>query len=288
MGFRSLFFRKKTFPDNDQFIVERAPIRGSLCAEEFAFEEKVTGEHGYIESGRGKPVIFCPGLYGSIYNIAAVGTELSKRYRFIVPYLPMYDIPLGDCTIPSLARYIDRFVKDLGINEAVFIGSSMGGGTLLHYAQMKDHVIRGLVLCGSSGLSTIPMQKGFFKRKDFSFIKKATQDVFFDPSTPSDNMIKEVFDAIQNYEIVLRSIRFTKSTAKDQLHEKLPGIHLPILLIWGCQDTITPQTVGKLFNELLPNSELHYIDRCGHVPTQECPEQVLRLINPFLKKINYL
>jgi len=287
MGFRSLFFRKKFSPDNEQFILERAPIRGSLCAEDFAFEEKITGEHGYIECGKGTPIIFCPGLYGSIYNIATVGTELSKQYRFIVPYLPMYDMPLGDCTIPSLASYLDRFVKDLGIKEAVFIGSSMGGGTLLHYAQMKDHVIHGLVLCGSSGLSTIPMQKGFFKRKDYSFIKKATQDVFFDSSTPSDNMIKEVFDAIQNYEIVLRSIRFTKSTAKDQLHNVLPGIKVPTLLIWGNQDNITPPQVGKLFNDLMPNADLHYIDRCGHVPTQEQPEQVLQLINSFLQKINY-
>ena len=101
-------------------------------------------------------------------------------------------------------------------------------------------------------------------------------------------MVKEVFDAIQNYEIVLRSIRFTKSTAKDQLHDKLPGIHLPTLLIWGNQDTITPPGVGKLFNELLPNAELHYIDSCGHVPTQERPAQVLQLIDSFLQKINYV
>jgi len=287
MGFRSLFFRKKNIGGNEQFISERAPIRGSQCAEEFAFEEKIIGEHGYIEFGKGKPIIFCPGLYGSIYNIATVGMELSKHYRFIVPYLPMYDMPLSDCTIPSLANYVDRFVKDLGLKEAVFIGSSMGGGTLLHYVQMKHHVARGLVLCGSSGLSTIPMQKGFFKRKDFSFIKKATQDVFFDPSVPSDEMIKEVFDAIQNYEIVLRSIRFTKSTAKDQLHNVLPGIHVPILLIWGKQDHITPPEVGKLFNELLPDSKLHYLDNCGHVPTQEQPAEVLQLINSLLQKLNY-
>ena len=287
MGFRSLFFRNKSFRGNELFIKERAPIRGSLCAEVFAFEEKVSGEHGYMESGKGKAIIFCPGLYGSIYNISDVGTQLSKHYRFIVPYLPMYDMPLSDCTIPSLANYLDLFVKELKLKEAVFIGSSMGGGTLLHYAQMKDHIIRGLVLCGSSGLSTIPMQKGFFKRKDYSFIKKATQDVFFDPNIPSDDMIKEVFDAIQNYEIVLRSIRFTKSTAKDQMHNVLPNIQVPSLLIWGKQDQITPPEVGKRFKDLLPNAELHYIDKCGHVPTQEHPDQVSELIDSFLQKIKY-
>jgi 2-hydroxy-6-oxonona-2,4-dienedioate hydrolase len=287
MGMRSLFFRKRNATDRESFIRERAPIRGSNCANEFSFVENVTGKHGYLESGKGRPIIFCAGLYGSIYNIAAVGSELSKHYRFIVPYLPLYELPLTDCTVPALAEYLDSFVKDLNLNEAVFIGSSMGGGTLLHYAQKEHHIIRGLVLCGSSGLSTIPMQKGFFKRKDFSFIKKATQEVFFDPAVPGDEMVREVFDAIQNYEIVLRSIRFTKSTAKDQLQNKLSTIQVPTLLIWGKQDPITPPEIGKRFSDLLPNAELHYIDRCGHVPTQEHPEEVLKLIDAFLHKINY-
>jgi pimeloyl-ACP methyl ester carboxylesterase len=287
MSIRSLFFRKQNELNKELFISERAPIRGMNCSQEFAFTEKVTGNHSYIERGNGKAIIFCPGLYGSIHNIAAIGVELSKQYRFIVPYMPLYDLPLSDCRIPRLADYLEEFVIDLGIKEAVFIGSSMGGGTLLHYALKEHHVIRGLILCGSSGLSTIPMQKGFFKRKDFSFIKKATEEIFFDPAIPSDEMIKEVFDAIQNYEIVLRSIRFTKSTARDQLHNKLSEIAVPCLLVWGMQDVITPPDVGQLFNKLLPNAELHYIDRCGHVPTQEHPEEVLRLITSFLEKIKF-
>jgi len=287
MSIRSLFFGKKNVPDKDLFIRERAPIRGFRCSHEFSFTEQITGNHSYIERGNGHAIIFCPGLYGSIHNIAVIGAELSKQYRFIVPYMPLYDLPLSDCKIPRLADYLDDFIKDLNLEEAVFIGSSMGGGTLLHYALKEHHVIKGLILCGSSGLSTIPMQKGFFKRKDFSFVKKATQEIFFDPAIPSDNMIREVFDAIQNYEIVLRSIRFTKSTAKDQLHNKLSEIKEPCLLIWGKQDSITPPDVGQLFKELLPNAELHYIDRCGHVPTQEHPEEVLKLITAFLQKINY-
>jgi pimeloyl-ACP methyl ester carboxylesterase len=288
MPIGSLFFRKRNFPDKDLFIRERAPIRGSDCANEFAFTEKFTGKHIYIERGKGRPIIFCPGLYGSVYNIASIGYRLSEQYHFIVPYMPLYDLPLTDCKVPALADYLDLFMKDNDLREAVFIGSSMGGGALLHYALSAPPTIKGLVLCGSSGLSTIPMQKGFFKRKNYDFIKKATQDVFFDSATPCDNMIREVFDAIQDYEIVLRSIRFTKSTAKDQLHEKLSAIKVPCLLIWGKQDSITPPEVGRLFMDLLPNAELHYIDRCGHVPTQERPEEVLRLVTAFLEKINYL
>jgi 2-hydroxy-6-oxonona-2,4-dienedioate hydrolase len=287
MPIGSLFFKKRRLADKDLFIKQRAPIRGFNCTNEFSFTEKFIGEHCYIERGNGRPIIFCPGLYGSIHNIAVIGYSLSQRYRFIVPYLPLYDMPLSDCKVPALADYLDSFMKDNDLKEAVFIGSSMGGGTLLHYALKLPTTIKGIVLCGSSGLSTIPMQRGFFKRKNYDFIKKATQDVFFDSRTPSESMIREVFDAIQDYEIVLRSIRFTKSTAKDQLHNKLLNIKIPCLLIWGKQDTITPPEVGQLFMNLLPNAELHYLDHCGHVPTQEQPSEVLRLITAFLEKIKY-
>jgi pimeloyl-ACP methyl ester carboxylesterase len=163
----------------------------------------------------------------------------------------------------------------------------MGGGASLYYALKGISYLKALILCGSSGLSTIPMQKGFFQRKNYSFVKKATQEVFFDPSIPTDDMIKEVFDAIQDYEVVLRSIRFTKSTAKDQLHSRLSEIKIPVLLIWGKQDKITPPETGLLFRGLLPNAELYFVNSCGHVPTQEQPKEAFELIQQFLQKIEY-
>ena len=101
-------------------------------------------------------------------------------------------------------------------------------------------------------------------------------------------MINEVFRAIQNYEIVLRSIRFTKSTANDRLHDRLKNVEVPCLLIWGRQDPITPPAMGQLFEQLLPDAELHYLNECGHVPTQEHPEAVAMLIKKFLQRINYI
>ena len=288
MAIRSLFF-KATHPDKQlSFIRQRCPIRGSDYGQRAGFTERISGNHIYLERGKGRPVIFCSGLYGSIYNIATVGTLLSGQYHVIVPYLPLYELPLIDCTVPKLADYLQSLMDDIALKEAVFIGSSMGGGASLYYSLRKDHRSKGLVLCGSSGLSTIPMQKGFFKRKSYAFVKQATQEIFYDPSTPLEVMINEVFDAIQNYEIVLRSIRFTKSTANDQLHDKLKNIQVPCLLIWGKQDRITPPATGQLFKQLLPDAELHFLDKCGHVPTQEHPESVAMLIKFFLQRINYI
>ena len=286
MGLKSLLFTQTIPASRKEFIRRRAPIRGHMESLDSLFEEKIEGEHIFIERGKGKPIIFCPGLFGSLYNINEVALSLAENYRFIIPYLPIYDLPLSDCIVPTLGNYLERFINDLGLKEVIIIGSSMGGGAALHFAAKGNHALKGLILCGSSGLSTIPLQKGFFKRKEYDFVKATTREIFFNPAVPTNGMIQEVYDALQNVENVLRSIRFTKSTARHQLHDQLSNVHVPCLLIWGKQDQITPPAVGMLFKNLLPDGELHYIDQCGHLPTQEHPRQSMLLIHNFLNRIH--
>ena len=100
-------------------------------------------------------------------------------------------------------------------------------------------------------------------------------------------MVRDVFNAIQSTEVVLRSIRFTKSATRQRMNKELPGIHTPALLIWGKQDPITPVEVAPQFQQLMPDAELHIINNCGHVPTQEKPYQFLEYFFDFMKKINY-
>jgi len=56
-------------------------------------------------------------------------------------------------------------------------------------------------------------------------------------------------------------------------------------LIWGNNDTITPPFVGREFNRLIPNSELYFIDKCGHAPMMEVPHEFNEILNRFLTKL---
>ena len=64
----------------------------------------------------------------------------------------------------------------------------------------------------------------------------------------------------------------------------LPGFTMPVCLIWGKQDTITPPHVAEEFNEKMPNSELHWIDECAHAVMMEQPETFNRLLDEWLSK----
>jgi 2-hydroxy-6-oxonona-2,4-dienedioate hydrolase len=287
MSVLSLIKGKTNKNGESAFLNNRAPIR-TIPKELIGLAKiRTSRSHAFIEMGEGKTIMFCHGLFGGIYNIDKVATALSKKYRFIMPFLPMYDLPLKDCRVKCLGNYLDTFIDDLELDEVVLIGNSMGGGAAAYLASTQTTVLKGLVLCGSSGLSNIPLSNGFFKRKNFPFVYSATQDIFFDRSVPPGEMVRDIFRAIQDTELVIRSIRLTKSAVKEKMEEELPVIETPTLLIWGKEDPVTPVHVAPLFLKLIKNSTLHILDGCGHVPTQEKPEAFIQLLDSFLHKINY-
>jgi pimeloyl-ACP methyl ester carboxylesterase len=55
--------------------------------------------------------------------------------------------------------------------------------------------------------------------------------------------------------------------------------------VWGQNDTITPPFVAREFQRLIPNSELHFIDKCGHAPMMEQPQAFNEILHKFLKKL---
>jgi 2-hydroxy-6-oxonona-2,4-dienedioate hydrolase len=287
MSFPSLLFGKNRNENDAVFMERRAPIRSIPLHLQSLIQQKISGNHIFLEAGAGKPVIFCHGLFGGIFNIDIVCTEIAKEYRFLMPYLPIHDLPLLDCTIQNLGDYLEIFINDLQLEEAIVIGNSVGGGAALYCAAKSFGKIKGLVLCGSSGLSSIPLVNGFFQRKNIALVKEAIQDIFFNRDVVPPEMVQDVFNAIQRNKVVLRSIRFTKSATHYKMHRELPGIHTPTLLVWGRQDPITPVEVAHQFTALLPHATLFVLHECGHVPTQEKPYQFLGLFFDFVEQLNY-
>jgi len=286
MTIGSVLFGKKLSKDEAVFLDNRAPIRTVPPSLNSIVQRKISGNHIYLEAGKGQPVIFSHGLYGGIFNIDTVCEEIAKEYRFIMPYLPMYDLPLLDCTVKKLGLYLESFITDLDLHDAIIIGSSMGGGAACYYAAKDLNRLKGLVLCGSSGLSNIPLSKGYFKRKNFEFLQEATRDIFYDRTIPPVEMVTDVFNAIQSTEVVIRSIRFTKSATHNKMYDELPRITIPVSLIWGRQDPITPAEVAPKFQQLITGAELNIVEECGHVPTQEKPYEFLKYFKAFTNKIN--
>ena len=68
------------------------------------------------------------------------------------------------------------------------------------------------------------------------------------------------------------------------LNKRIHRITMPTLLLWGDSDGMVPLDYGKEFQRLLPNSTLKVIDRAGHSPQEERPEEVLDAVRAFLQR----
>lgn len=289
LSFWSLFKRISSGSSRDEFIQRRAPIKGITSGNNFAFKLKVQGEHVYMEcnpSGRQDlPVlIFCHGLFGSFRNFAEIGFNLSYHYRIIVPCLPMYDAPLPECSVQHLGKYLESFMTDLDIQKPVLVGNSMGGGAILEYTIRNPENVAKLILIASSGLSFIPMKGGFLKIREFQYVKELLSGIFYDLSQVNDEEVREVHKAMQNKQILLRCLSFTRSTKSNFLHEPLRKLAIPTLILWGRNDTVTPPHFAEEFKSVLRNSTLFYLENCGHVPCYEKPKECLKYIDNFLSK----
>ena len=61
-------------------------------------------------------------------------------------------------------------------------------------------------------------------------------------------------------------------------------MNTPICIIWGKQDSVTPPAVADEFHEKLADSDLYWIDKCGHAAMMEHPDQFNEILNSWLEK----
>jgi pimeloyl-ACP methyl ester carboxylesterase len=243
------------------------------------------GKFKYIESNPGKETLMLlHGLFGALSNFEDLIRDFSGKYNVVVPILPLYELPIFNTTIKGLLGYVEDFVAYKGYGKVHVLGNSLGGHIALLYAFGNQDHVASLILTGSSGLFEDAMGSSFPKRGNYEFIKKKTEDTFFDPSVATKELVDEVFDIVNDRNKVIRVISTAKSAIRHNVGDRLHELTVPALLIWGNQDTITPPFVGEKFKELIANSELYFLDNCGHAPMMELPKEFNSILMDFLER----
>jgi pimeloyl-ACP methyl ester carboxylesterase len=244
-------------------------------------------EHGftYIEKGEGEVLLLLHGLMGALSNWEQVIEKFSKEYRVIIPMLPIYDLPLLTTGVKSLSKYVHKFITYKKLTNVTLLGNSLGGHVALIYCLAHPGVAKALVLTGSSGLYENAFGGSFPRRENYDFVKEKVEYTFYDPATATKDLVDEVFATVNDRHRVIRILAMAKSAIRHNMSKDVHKIHIPVLLVWGRNDKITPPEVAEEFNRLLPDSELHWIDQCGHAPMMERPEEFNEILAGFLTKI---
>jgi pimeloyl-ACP methyl ester carboxylesterase len=245
-------------------------------------EEK---DYRYIEVGEGTPIIVLHGLMGGLSNFDAVTTFFSsKGYKVIIPELPIYTMSLIKTNVKSFANYLKAFIEFKGFDDVILLGNSLGGHIGLYYTKLYPEKVRGLIITGSSGLYESAMGGGYTKRSDYEVIKKKAQDVFYDPAVATKEIVDEVYETVNDRNKLIKTLAIAKSAIRHNMASDLPNMHTPTCIIWGKNDSVTPPEVATEFNELLPDSDLYWIDKCGHAAMMEHPEEFNTILSTWLEK----
>ncbi|WP_147678389.1 alpha/beta fold hydrolase [Algibacter pacificus] len=246
---------------------------------------KKEGNFNYIEVGEGTPIIVLHGLMGGLSNFDAVTNFFSKKgYKILIPELPIYTMSLLKTNVKSFAKYLNDFIIYKGFNEVILLGNSLGGHIGLYHTKMYPETIKALIITGSSGLYENAMGGSYPKRSDYEVIKKKAQDVFYDPEIATKEIVDEVYETVNNRNKLIKTLAIAKSAIRHNMAKDLPTINTPTCIIWGKNDTVTPPEVAEEFNELLPDSELHWIDKCGHAAMMEHPDEFNKILDSWLEK----
>ncbi len=248
------------------------------------YQLKKLDKFTYVEEGEGETLLLLHGLFGALSNFKDLVEHFKKEYKVVVPILPLFTLDIFHTTVGGLEKFVHKFIEAKGLNNIHLLGNSLGGHVALVHVLKHPEKIKTLTLTGSSGLFENGMGDSYPRRGDKEYIRKKTEVTFYDPAMATEELVNEVFEITNNRIKVIKILALAKSAIRNNLGEELNKIKTPTLLIWGNNDIITPPFVAQEFNKLIPNSELHFIDKCGHAPMMEVPHEFNEILSGFLKK----
>lgn len=246
-----------------------------------AFKRTFQRPHSAAET---KNIILLHGLFGTLSNWENVQKEFGSRFRIFAPELPLLNSHRSDSRLGELVVFLEKYISDNGINKPVLIGNSLGGHIALLYTLRHPDQVNQLILTGSSGLYEKSFNHSFPRVKDYDYIESKVKAVFHRKEVVKKELVDRVYSTVQNTNSVISFIGLAKEAKSQNLAAELKRINLPVLLIWGLQDTVTPPSVAHEFYERLPSARLCLINDCGHVPMMEQPELFNKHLNDFLEK----
>lgn len=241
----------------------------------------------YYDVGSGSvPIILLHGLFGSPANWQSIMQDLADHYRFLALQLPIE--PGKDRhhasfeTLGQLTDHVEAFLNDMGLDRVIVCGNSLGGQVGLDLYLRDPARVERLILAGSAGLFERNLAGSTIPRLCRNYIRKQACEIFHDPVHVTEALVDDILGMLADRRYRRFLLRVAKATRDRYMLDELAHVHVPTLIVWGANDSITPPFVAEQFHEHIPDAELVYLEQCGHAPPIEQPEQFARVLHTFL------
>lgn len=206
-------------------------------------------------------------------------SELGVKSEFIP--LPGLDTKLQKPW--QLSDYVAHVLAILPKNErVVLLGHSFGGQIAVRLASKNPAKVAGLILIASAGLRDQSLLAKT-KRLLFSSIAKVGKNLGL-----RSTLLQQVFHKLTRASDYHQADSIMKQTMRnvlaDEVRADLSTCRVPVQLIWGAQDKVTPLWMAKYLQKHLPNSFLTIVDDARHSPQFTHAQIVAKLVAGFVRK----
>jgi pimeloyl-ACP methyl ester carboxylesterase len=242
----------------------------------------------YFIGGSGEPLVLIHGLGGRALNFAPMMPALAKQHRIFVLDLLGYadsDRPDLNYSITLETDILRQFLDSQGLTRTDLGGWSMGGWISLNFAARSPERVRRLVLLDSAGVKFTPtFDLGLLAPHTMADMQALNKILTPHPDQTPAFITRAVLQHLQTEDWVIQRTIANMMTGREFLDDKLARVTMPVLIVWGKQDVMTPLSMGEAMHREMPQSVLVVLDGCGHIAPIECHDRVLSEMQRFLAK----
>ncbi|MEJ5239690.1 MAG: alpha/beta hydrolase [Anaerolineales bacterium] len=207
------------------------------------------------------------------------------------------DRPPGRYDLERFVRQLDELLQALGLARVALIGLSMGGPIVAGFTARFPHRVSRLVLIDVAGVRALRLplylrlgllpgvgELALALSGGERLVRGAAAD-FFDPQLVQ--AFQERYRQQMRYRGFLRALLSTLRSGMlgdfSDLYRQVGALQLPVLILWGREDTTVPYDHATALQQLIPQARLVTVENCGHIPHYEKPHEVNPVLIEFLR-----
>jgi len=183
------------------------------------------------------------------------------------------------------AEIVVGFLDAVNLKQVDLGGWSMGGAIAQHLAFRHPERVRRLMLFDSAGILVLPMwDVRLFTPTTPVELDQLDELLMPNPPPLPGFVARDILRVSDHRAWIIHRALATMLTGQDATDNMLPQLKMPVLIVWGELDKITPLSLGEAMHKLVPQSELDVIPGCGHLAPGQCAPQIAPKVVGFLKE----
>lgn len=246
------------------------------------------------------PIVLIHGTSASLHTWDTLSNLLKANKKIIRFDLPAFGLTgpnrLNQYNFNFYNQFLDQLLLKLNVTKCIVAGNSLGGSIAWNYAIASPDKVKKLILLDASGypkkdekgslgfkLAAIPVLNQALKHiSPISLIRKSLEDAFYNKALVNEQMVRQYHDLLLREGNRAAVLELFQHPMKPDA-SKIKTIIQPTLIIWGKEDQLISYNNAALFKQDIRDSRVLVLDKVGHIPMEEAPNQVAAAIFEFIK-----